>query len=870
MSRSNATTDAMRSSPHHVALWRRTRAAVMQHWIVVLNTGYLTVGPAVAAVLGFAFWWLAARNFSPHEVGLATAAISAINVITLIASLSLGTTMMGVPLSRMPRGRGLVTAAAILSVTLTLLVFGIALTAASLANLDVLKGIGGTAGAVLVLIGAVFMVIGDLADGVLTSYMRNALRMLRETALPIARLVFLAAFLWLVTGGRDFVPIVATGIAAEFVSILLVGFVLLKITRNLWQRPHYAELAARMPTAASHHLLNLTSLGPAALMPLLVAEMLTPAVAAAFYPAWMVLQIVLLAPAGASTALFALGVREPDRMADRLRFSLAASLAISVAAAFVLVITLEPFLAFLNPAYPALGGDTLKFIGFGAVGMMLKHHYMAAMRFENRMLQATPILAIGGAAEIGGAALGAYLGGTSGLILGWLAGVHVLVLLTLPDLARVTGLRLPRPFARATAPCEETPRRKGGLLARCLAAFLIALMGFLALALPGTTDGNVDPVAPKDFVGRIGTRFVLNGAEFPVAGVNNHYLTFGSEQEVVRVLDDAVALGANVVRTFLQPVIGSLDGSTTPTIWDFHSKAETSNLGVNGTYFLYWDTGSGAMAVNEGARGLAKLDFLMAEAAKRDLKVILALLDFWSYTGGAAQMSAWYGSRDAGRFFARDPRTVRDYKAWAKHVILRTNTITGAVYRDDPTIFAWELMNEPNIRPARLLRRWVGEMAAHIKSLDPHHLVTTGHGNIYESFSDIEEIPEIDFGTWHGYPIHWNVSPEVINEKIGEFCAIAQRAKKPMLFSEFGHARSNPDHVDVYRMWLDTLLRNQDCAGWIVWRLVSRQDSGRFPVDSHDQFDIRNDGGALWQVLKEAAAEMRARSIRDALPRARF
>jgi hypothetical protein len=40
--------------------------------------------------------------------------------------------------------------------------------------------------------------------------------------------------------------------------------------------------------------------------------------------------------------------------------------------------------------------------------------------------------------------------------------------------------------------------------------------------------------------------------------VNNHYLTFGSQDEVTRVLDDAVTMGANVVRTFLQPVMDGL------------------------------------------------------------------------------------------------------------------------------------------------------------------------------------------------------------------------------------------------------------------------------------------------------------------------
>lgn len=35
------------------------------------------------------------------------------------------------------------------------------------------------------------------------------------------------------------------------------------------------------------------------------------------------------------------------------------------------------------------------------------------------------------------------------------------------------------------------------------------------------------------------------------------------------------------------------------------------------------------------------------------------------------------------------------YKDWASTLIARTNTITGVTYREEPTIFAWELANEP-------------------------------------------------------------------------------------------------------------------------------------------------------------------------------
>lgn len=61
---------------------------------------------------------------------------------------------------------------------------------------------------------------------------------------------------------------------------------------------------------------------------------------------------------------------------------------------------------------------------------------------------------------------------------------------------------------------------------------------------------------------------------------------------------------------------------------------------------------------------MRKIDFLIAEAAKRHLMLILTFLDFWSYTGGAQQMRAWYGSEDKNSFFFSDKRTINDYKTW--------------------------------------------------------------------------------------------------------------------------------------------------------------------------------------------------------------
>ncbi len=388
---------------------------------------------------------------------------------------------------------------------------------------------------------------------------------------------------------------------------------------------------------------------------------------------------------------------------------------------------------------------------------------------------------------------------------------------------------------------------------------ILVLLAALALGvLCNVASASQDRVWPPGFVHADGSRFVVDGRAFRVAGVNNHYLTWASDAEVQRVLDDAVDMHANVVRIIVGPVIGSPDGSIS-TVFDWKATdKDSSNLGVHGRYMLSWDPSLGAMAINGGPDGLRRLDFVLAESRRRGLKLIVALLDFWAYTGGAQQIAAWYGLSDKYTSFARDMRTRTDYRTWAERVIRRVNSVNGVAYRDDPTIFSWELMNEPDIQPRSLMLDWVAEMSAFVKSLDSAHMVSTGHGNAVAQLADLD-VKTVDFGTWHGYAEYEHISPAQFALEIHEFCALAAQRDKPLVLEEFGLAQSDAAKIAAYELWTSTLYREKGCAGWVVWRLVSKQDGGDFPAD-HDGFDVRNDGGELWRALRGMADRARKTS----------
>ncbi len=360
-----------------------------------------------------------------------------------------------------------------------------------------------------------------------------------------------------------------------------------------------------------------------------------------------------------------------------------------------------------------------------------------------------------------------------------------------------------------------------------------------------------------EFIRREGTQFVLDGRPFYVTGANTHYLGWGTDDEVDRLLDDAAAMNFNVIRTFISVVRGSLDSSK-PTIWQWDRVDNSGNLGMNGVYFLYWDSKTNAMAWNDGPDGLQRIDQLIAKAKKRNIRLLFSLLDFYDYTGGSQQMSAWYGSTDRYSFFFWNERTRTDYKAWVRHVLERTNTITGIAYKDDPTIFGWDLMNEPQFASVDLATTWITEMSAYIKSIDPNHMLGSGSEGFFGGESGNDplnqlKIDTIDFGTWHIYPAYHRVSPQDVVNLNKSHCDVAAQAGKPVLFEEFGYGAQHADQASVYQKWLEAVRTNPNCAGWLMWRLTARMKNGSYPRDEHERFDIHNDNSATAQVFRSAA-----------------
>src|SRR5205085_3208605 len=82
--------------------------------VMLVNSGSLFGTTTVTSMLGFVYWWLAARQFTPEAVGFASAAISAMTLLGTFAILGLGTLLLGELAQQRGKEVSLISAALIL------------------------------------------------------------------------------------------------------------------------------------------------------------------------------------------------------------------------------------------------------------------------------------------------------------------------------------------------------------------------------------------------------------------------------------------------------------------------------------------------------------------------------------------------------------------------------------------------------------------------------------------------------------------------------------------------------------------------------------------------------------------------------------
>eukprot|EP01022_Parablepharisma_sp_SALTPOND_P011922 TRINITY_DN1519_c0_g1_i1.p1 TRINITY_DN1519_c0_g1~~TRINITY_DN1519_c0_g1_i1.p1 ORF type:complete len:532 (-),score=57.31 TRINITY_DN1519_c0_g1_i1:962-2557(-) len=322
----------------------------------------------------------------------------------------------------------------------------------------------------------------------------------------------------------------------------------------------------------------------------------------------------------------------------------------------------------------------------------------------------------------------------------------------------------------------------------------------MTLFLKTTFLSLVLVLAKPEFVKIKGREFIKDSKPYYFMGTNFWYgmnLAAEDPERLGRELDTLASIGITNLR-----IMGSSQGPDTEPYRMVPSLEIEADFTMNKT-------------VLEG------LDLLLSEISKRNMTAVVPLNDFWHWSGGFPQYVHWYCTAEpipypnetvpyevlvnyTKQFYTCD-RAIEHYNKFFSFLANRVNSINGVKYKDDPTIMAWQIANEP--WPAGLdtvYTKWLDDTIKYMKSVDENHLVSVGIEGLASDpdYKRNSELSVVDYLTCHLWAQNWGWY-EPKDPRTFEYAKLMARKymqaheeilkdiSKPFVLEEFGLARDN-------------------------------------------------------------------------------
>lgn len=329
----------------------------------------------------------------------------------------------------------------------------------------------------------------------------------------------------------------------------------------------------------------------------------------------------------------------------------------------------------------------------------------------------------------------------------------------------------------------------------------------------------------------------------------------GSRTDVTDQFDAAVDNSFNVVRIFGFGCAGGFGLQTSPG--QYNQEA--------------WDA----------------LDFVINEAKKRSLRLVIALADNWDTDSNTDNRKFYVGGGNSDDFYT-SADAQKAYQAHLTAVTSHVNALTKTALKDEETILSWNLINEPRCDSPGCwtdIQAWITSAASHLKSVDTNHLVTVGEdgfydasqcnagvnpaewaGSVGQNFLPNHAVSGIDYASIHLWPNDWTqYNIDFARYWITNHTANAKTLQKPLVLEEFGKGinASVPEQNAFERMAFYKLIYSQveesieggdTLKGILFWRwgevkAIDLSTGGSTGLDNNAN-TVDTDSDVFTQVIK--------------------
>ena len=388
---------------------------------MALNSLALILAKVSTMGLGFVAWLLAARLFAATEVGIASAAVSAIWLCSQIALLGISSAVIALyPAHRDAPDRLLNTAYGI-TAGAAVVAGGLFLVVASTAFSELRVISSMPLYIALFLLMSVLGTLGVTLDQTSTALRRGDQALVRGI---LAGIVTVCVIFILPTaiGASGSLAIFAAWTMGAVASVALGWLQLWRSLAGYRVLPRIDLAIGRRLLAVGlpNYALTLVERAPGPIMPIIVTEMLSPVETAYWYTVWMMAWIVFIIPIQVGINLFAEVSHRPDALAKVVRSGLRLSLGPGVIAATGVGVMAPVALSLLGSAYASAGTTPLRILVVTVLPLTFIQAYFAVCRATHRMHEAVITCSLSGVFGVGAVVTVGMDHGMIGMAITWL------------------------------------------------------------------------------------------------------------------------------------------------------------------------------------------------------------------------------------------------------------------------------------------------------------------------------------------------------------------------------------------------------------------------------------------------------------------
>ncbi|MBI4298471.1 MAG: oligosaccharide flippase family protein [Chloroflexi bacterium] len=389
-----------------------------------INSYFLMIASGLTSLLGFIFWTIVARFYTPAQVGIASGVMASIALISNFSNLGFSFGIIRfLPMTKEKAGivNSCLTLSGLLAALLAFVfVLGTPVWSPALAFIqkDLLAFI-----AFIVFTFGITMLM--LQKSIFAALRAASYTVVQQGINGVLKLVLPAALVSLGTMG-----IVASYGIAIWVTVALANLLLVRVIRGYIPKPTFRRdvIKTIIPYSFGNYIAENIGGLPPFIVPLVIVNFLGAELNAYFYIAFLIVTLLYMIPLGVITSFFVEGSHEPDKIAANAVRALKFIFFLIAPPLLVILLIGDKVLLIFGRAYSENAASVLRLLSLSVIPFAFTELWVTIQRVRMRIRPVFVVYTCSSTLILGLGFLLMYLIGLPGIGLGWLLGYTTVAL----------------------------------------------------------------------------------------------------------------------------------------------------------------------------------------------------------------------------------------------------------------------------------------------------------------------------------------------------------------------------------------------------------------------------------------------------------